>query len=95
MTEQAVTANRLGNGVVVYLTAQGAWSERLEDAARADGAAAEAMLAEAEAQPLAVVGPYLIDLAEGENGLELASVRERIRAAGPSVRLDHGKQAGN
>jgi hypothetical protein len=40
-----------------------------------------------------VVAPYLIDVVI-ENGLPRAeSKREAIRAAGPTVRLDLGKQA--
>ena len=93
---QAVTANRLIDGVVVYLTAKGAWSEKLADAAIAEGKeAAEALLAKAnpalEQQEL--VEPYLFEIAEEDGTLVPASVRERIRMAGPTVRLDLGKQA--
>ncbi|MCZ6603977.1 MAG: DUF2849 domain-containing protein [Alphaproteobacteria bacterium] len=96
MTVQAVTANRLGDGSVVYLAPDGSWSEALDGAARAaDEEAAKALLAKAVAEPLVVVEPYLIDVTETGQGLELVNVRETIRAAGPSVRRDLGKQAGN
>ena len=96
MTLHALTANRLADGVVVYLTDKGDWSEDLVDATQADaGPAADALLTKGEADQLAVVGPYLIEIIDGDSGLGLANVRERIRAAGPSVRTDHGKQAGN
>ena len=57
---------------------------------------AAALLAEAEPDVAAcrIVTPYLIDVVEGPDGsLRATSERERIRALGPSVRLDLGKQA--
>ena len=93
---QAVTANRLGDGIVVFLAADGRWSERAEDAAvAADKAAADALMAAAEraVDQRTVVGPYLIEVAEGPAGPQPVKLRERIRAAGATVRLDLGKQA--
>lgn len=93
---QAVTANRLADGIVVYLTKSGEWSESLQDAAVADGKeAAEALLAKA-APTVAnnfVVEPYLFEVLKEASGIRAASVRETIRQAGPTVRLDLGKQA--
>ena len=40
-----------------------------------------------------MVGPYLIDLDPGSDEPEAVSLRERLRAAGPSVRLDLGYQS--
>ncbi|QLH40313.1 MAG: DUF2849 domain-containing protein [Defluviicoccus sp.] len=98
---KVVTANRLGDGVVVYLAADEAaddpWVERLEQARVANGKQeSEALLALAEEHVRAcrVVTPYLIDVSTGEDGvLMAASCRELMRALGPSVRLDLGKQA--
>jgi|TARA_R110002072_G_scaffold76158_4_gene178925 hypothetical protein len=91
---QVMTANRLVDGVVVYFTAAGTWSERFEDAVR-DGQldSAEARRAAAQSPAFAeqVVGAYPFEV-DGESG-EPLSVREIIRAAGPSVRPDLGKQA--
>ncbi|MDA9230261.1 DUF2849 domain-containing protein [Alphaproteobacteria bacterium] len=94
---QAVTANRLTDGEVVYLTAQSQWSETFSQAAIADGAeASEALLAQAlpadyEAH---VLDPYLFEVLEdAQTGYQPASVREIIRAKGPTIRLDLGKQA--
>jgi Protein of unknown function (DUF2849) len=89
---QMLTANRLSDGVVLYWK-HGAWVEALADGeALADNAAADAALAAAQASVAdnAVVGVYLFDLrADGSPVKE----REIIRAAGPSVREDLGKQA--
>ncbi len=96
MTAQIVTANRLTDGLVVYLDGAGAWSERVEDARigrdEAECAALQAS-AETPGQAVLVVGPYLMDVA-AENGVPRPkSNREVIRARGPTVRLDLGKQA--
>lgn len=80
---QAVTANRLTDGVVVWRTADGRWSEAFADAALLEGAAFDAALAAAHADALArlVIEPYGASV----NGGAPASVRERIRADGPSI----------
>ncbi len=96
MTAQIVTANRLGDGVVVYLAAGGAWSERVEEARVArDDEAGAALLAFAEGpeQGIVVVGPYLMEVAAETGAPRPLSNREVIRARGPTVRLDLGKQA--
>ena len=96
MTAQVVTANRLGDGIVVYLKRAGAWSGRIEEAEVAhgkdDGAA---LLARAEAPEhrVRVVGPYLMDVNDDTGRPRPVSNRERIRALGPTIRLDLGRQA--
>lgn len=93
---QIVTANRLADGLVVFLTASDAWSEALADARIAtDGAAAASLMTSAESALNAqlVVGPYLIDVQETPTGIAPVQLRECIRAAGPTVRSDLGKQA--
>lgn len=88
---QIITANRLGDGVVVYLDATSGWTERLGAAAvfeTADAiAAAVAAGKKAEAAQI-VVETYPIDVARVEGGLKPLRLREEIRAAGPTVRLD-------
>lgn len=94
---KAVTANRLVDGLVVYLGAGGHWLETIRAAQTAAGKEeAAALLASVEPDVAAcrIVGPYLIDVISGPDGtLRAASERERIRALGPTVRLDLGKQA--
>lgn len=93
---QAVTANRLSDGEVVYLTADNQWAETFPAADIADGAAAgEALLARALPADfeLHVLEPYLFEVLQDGDHFKPASVREIIRAAGPTVRLDLGKQA--
>ncbi|MGO9740959.1 MAG: DUF2849 domain-containing protein [Roseiarcus sp.] len=91
-----VTANRLSDGVVVFLDAQGGWSEDFHRGAALTGEAAKtvalALAAEAERANI-VVGAYWIEL-ERRGGRYLPkALREAIRASGPTNRRDLGKQA--
>jgi predicted nucleic acid-binding protein len=84
---QILTANRLADGAVVYLTAAGTWtSEIARSVVAREERAAAALLArgQRDAEAAVVVGPYLIAALEGEEGPRAASLREQIRAAGPS-----------
>jgi hypothetical protein len=93
---QAVTANRLGDGEVVYLAPDGRWSERLDDCRLTTGEAAGADLMEAAAEAertQIVIGAYLIDLDRHGDSLRPARLRESVRVRGPTVRRDLGKQA--
>ena len=97
MSTQVVTANRLGDGRVVYLGPEDLWVEQIDAAdLAADEEAAAALLARAEApaQETRVVGPYLMDVVFEGGRRRAASNREIIRAQGPSVRTDLGYQAG-
>lgn len=86
-TLQILTANRLADGAVVYLTAAGTWSTELRRGVVArEERAASALLArgQKDAESAVVVGPYLIAVTEEAEGPRAVSLRERIRAAGPS-----------
>jgi hypothetical protein len=93
---QVITANRLRDGEVVYFSAPTTWVVDLKDASIADGAdALEGLLAQANTAPCAtdVLDIYPFEVAKDTSGaLAPASVRETIRAAGPTVRTDLGKQ---
>ncbi len=85
---QVMTANRLRDGAVVYLAADGSWSTNISDGAVARDAVAAERLTAAGNQAAAdqvVVGPYLIAVAVKDDGVEPVGTRERIRALGPSV----------
>lgn len=96
MSSKVMTANLLRRGEVVYLTAAADWSPWLDEATiareRDEWARLEA-LAEAAVAARKVVGPYLMEVAE-EAGRPIAlGTREKIRAKGPTVHLQFGKQA--
>jgi hypothetical protein len=91
---KALTANRLADGEVVFWTGE-AWSERFSLARLFDdNGAAESAEAHAKTQITELVDPYLIEVSEVEGGVAPVSYRERLRALGPTNKLDHGKQAG-
>ena len=92
-----LTANRLRDGEVVYWR-RGGWTGLLAEAERfADPAAAEAARGASDAfvRAQTVVKPYLFEARTDAGGVLPAKEREVIRAAGPSVRRDLGKQAGH
>ena len=91
---KAVTANRLREGDVVYLTESGLWSAWLNQAVTSnDPAKQDKLLKRAEADVAArkIVGPYLVEVTEVDGILQPLSTRETIRAAGPTVRADYRK----
>ena len=90
---KVLTGNRLDDGEVVFLAGE-AWSPRFGEATTFDDdALAEAAEAHAKTQGAAIVDPYLIEVREIEGGYAPVSYRERLRALGPTNKLDHGKQA--
>ncbi|MBI4182988.1 MAG: DUF2849 domain-containing protein [Proteobacteria bacterium] len=96
MPRTIVTANRLRDGEVVYLAPGGRWAERLVEAEAAESEPDLARLlatAEQAVRALLVVGPYEMPVERAEGELRPLSQRERIRALGPTVRADLGKQA--
>lgn len=92
MTEQVITANRLNDGLVVFLAEDGCWADSILDAhVLTDEQELENRLAMANAaeQALIVVGPYEIEVTETEKGdIRPVRYRERIRAYGPSTHAD-------
>jgi hypothetical protein len=94
MNIQVVTANRLRDGAIVWLTPERRWSEEFTASLPLrDEAAAEAALESTKADVKArlVVGPYLAEVKETPEGLQATSARERIRASrGPTIAADHG-----
>lgn len=87
-TVSVLTANRLRDGIVVFLDFEGDWSETLEEAVVARSADEARALQERGTYDAArniVVEPYLIEVRETGGGLLPMRYRERVRAAGPSV----------
>ena len=85
---QIVLANRLADGRVVFLAAEG-WSERIADGLLAgDPAAGDALLARARADEARnlVVEPELVGVRETPAGPRPVAFRDRIRSGGPTVR---------
>lgn len=90
---KALTGCDLPTGEVIYWTADGGWSTDIADAHLMEDEFADAALAEAKKQETVVVGPYLIVMDAPGVPTHREAMRENIRARGPTIRLDLGKQA--
>jgi hypothetical protein len=83
-----LTANRLGDGIVVFLDFEGAWSESLDEAVVArspDEVKALEDRGTYDAARNLVVEPYLVEVREDGGRLLPLRARERVRALGPSI----------
>ncbi|HEX2654806.1 MAG TPA: DUF2849 domain-containing protein [Xanthobacteraceae bacterium] len=82
-----VTANRLGDGAVVYRTFNGGWSADITHAEVVNtAAAATKMLTEAIADDVSAVGAYIAPVMLSPEGAPLpGNLREHIRMNGPTV----------
>jgi hypothetical protein len=84
---KVISANRLGDGIVVYAGRDGSWSERLSHAqVFASKAEAEAglLVAQNDAKHL-VVEPFVVEVVGDASGLRAVTLREAIRARGPTI----------
>ena len=86
-----LTANRLGDGTIVYLDFEGAWNENIAEAAVANSPDEVRALEDRGAYDSAhnlVVEPYLIEIREVAGRIEPIRYRERVRAGGPTILHD-------
>ena len=79
-----VTGNDLKSGAVIWWTGKG-WSPNVNEAVDAGDAAAVIAAEEAARR---VVSAYAIAAETTADGIRPAHIKERIRALGPTVRLD-------
>ncbi len=83
-----LTANRLADGLVVFLTPANTWSEDIDDAVLAQEEKAASALEQRghdfEAANL-VTGAYMVEAQRTGATVTPTHVRERIRACGPTV----------
>ncbi len=83
-----VTANRLGDGAVVYLTAGKEWTTRIEDAAVVSTApAASDLLQAGTTDDVGAVGAYIAPVRLDGKTIKPGNLRERIRLQGPTFEL--------
>jgi uncharacterized protein DUF2849 len=83
-----LTANRLHDGIVVYLAADGRWVESIEAAVVAHSPDEARVLQQQGARDASlnlVVEPYLAEVAEAGGRLVPSRMRERVRVEGPSI----------
>ena len=90
---QMLTANRLVDGDVVYWRA-GGWVQAFAEGEVLSTGAEDALAAARDfVSGNVVVNPYLFEVREDAGRIYPVKEREIIRAAGPTVRSDLGKQA--
>ena len=80
-----LTGNDLKNGAVTWWTGNG-WSLHVDDAADVGEHGDDIAARESAARN--VVAPYVIDGVKTAEGIRPGHIKERIRALGPTVRLD-------
>lgn len=88
MADKVLTANRLSDGISVWLDAAGNWVELLQDAFVARHAEAVSALEATGKVAFAdnkVVDVNVIDIEEVDGVLRPLRLRERIRAEGPTI----------
>jgi Protein of unknown function (DUF2849) len=91
-----VTANRLTDGAVIYRATNGQWTTELPGAAVVTTSdAAMALLAVARADAVRVVDVYVAPVVLADGKPRPGNLRERIRAAGPTIRLPVQAEASN
>lgn len=83
-----VTANRTGDGAVIYRTASHGWSVNLSDAAVVRNAdEARTLLAESVADDVGAVGSYIAPVEVTDDGIAPGNLREKIRQQGVTIDL--------
>ncbi|MFN7011277.1 MAG: DUF2849 domain-containing protein [Allorhizobium sp.] len=93
MVDKVLTANRLRDGIAVWLDANGQWTERLQDAFIARHAEAVEAIEEAGRKAFAsnlVLDVNVIEVEEKDGQLRPLRLRERIRAEGPTIAYADG-----
>ena len=84
-TPKAITAWETATGKSVWMTQVGTWSDDAGKAAAFTGEVAEARLAEVMKQEGQVTDPYFMEVTESGGITGRETIRETIRATGPTV----------
>jgi hypothetical protein len=93
MTNAVITANDLRDGDVVFWS-KGGWVDQVAEAELfPDAASADAVVEAAKTQVTRINDPYRVDVILEDGFPVPVSYRERVRALGPTIHPDRGKQA--
>jgi hypothetical protein len=85
-----ITANRLGDGAVVYRTTRNQWTTDLASAAVVSNAnAASELLTSAKAEGTAAVDVYVAPVKLEDDRIVPGNLRELIRMRGPTIELPY------
>jgi len=91
MMSQMIIANRLIDGLVIYMGPKGEWVDSIDKGAVFEDkqdAQRWLIMAQQAVEDSVIVDPYLIDIDTGGGKSLPVGARETIRAFGPSVRTD-------
>ncbi len=84
-TPKVVTAWDVSTGGTVYRTASGDWSKFVADAVVLSGADADQALVDAQKEETLVLDPYVMEVTANGNVSGRETLREMIRAKGPTI----------
>ena len=84
-TPKTVTAWETATGKVVWLRADQTWTDQADEIGVFTGDAAEVALENAKAQEGAITDPYFMEVTEAGQVAGRETLRESIRANGPTV----------
>lgn len=91
---QVITASRLRDGAVVFVGPEQRWVERLSEAnvfPDNESAAGALHTAQIDEAGNVVLDVYTVDVTERSGVVRPVRLREAIRAQGPTVHPEHGK----
>lgn len=91
---KTVTAWETATGRVVWMRADGSWSDNPKELGVFTGDQAEEKLAVAAAQESLVTDPYFMEVTEDGEIAGRETLREKIRATGPTVHPEFQRGAG-
>lgn len=92
-TPKIVTAWNVLTGRTVYRNANGLWSEDIREAEILSGEAADRTLDIAKGEEQRILDPYLMEVSENGEVSGRETLRETIRARGPTTHPQFGKLA--
>lgn len=84
-TPKTVTAWETASGSVVWMRADGSWTQDASEIGVFTGDAAEAALNKAKTQEGAITDPYFMEVTDDGKVAGRETLRETIRANGPTV----------
>lgn len=88
---KAVTAWETTTGDVIWMRADGSWTKNISELGAFTGDAAEAALAAAAADEAYVTDPYFMQVTKDGKIDGRETLRERIRATGPTCHPEFAK----
>lgn len=90
-TPKVVTAWDVGTGRTVYRTSAGDWSESVSEGDVLTGEAADAALDTAKGDEKRILDPYLMEVTSDGKVAGRETLRETIRATGPTIHPEYHK----